>query len=328
MTFKLLIRIVAAVSLAGPMVLSAFSYAAANGNPIRIGTTPTGHLMWIAEHQGYFAARGVAVEVKEYSSGVTASQALFKGEADLVNSSEFAFVSNAMTNADIRIVASIARANSANLFTRADRGIATVDDLVGRRVGVTRRSIGEFFLGEYLAINGLSISEVSLVDLRAPDIVAAITAGNVDAAITWEPFVYRAKEQLGEAFRVLPDQENTYYHFVLAGFRTWISARRNQVTALLQALIDAEKYASDEPAAAQAIIAERFDLDPGFVRETWSRYILEVTLQQTLISLMEQEARWRLDNGLDGINNTPDFLRLIDSEPLETASPHAVQLIR
>lgn len=309
-------------------VFLTFVCVSASAEPIRVGSTPTGHLMWIAEHQGYFETHDVEVELKEYTSGVTASQALLKGEADLINSSEFAFVSNAMRNSDLRVVASISRANSAELFARSDRGIETATDLVGRRIGVTRRSIGEFFLGEYLAINGIGISEVELVDLRAPDIVVEITSGNIDAAITWEPFVYRTKKSLGRSFFALPDQESYYYHFVLAGFRNWIGARRNQVTALLKALIDAEHFASEDPAAAQSIIAKRFDLDPNFVRDTWDRYVLEVSLQQTLISLMEQEAHWRIERGLDEAADIPDFLRMIDAEPLETAKPAAVQLIR
>lgn len=75
-------------------ILAINASAPASAEPIRIGSTPTGHLMWIAEDQGYFEAYDVEVKLKEYTSGVGASQALLKGEADLINSSEFAFVSS------------------------------------------------------------------------------------------------------------------------------------------------------------------------------------------------------------------------------------------
>lgn len=293
-----------------------------------IGSTPTGHLMWIAEEMGYFKSSGSDVDVREFSSGVTTSKALAAGELNLANSSEFAFVNNVMRNRDLRIVASISRTNSANLFGRKDRGIRSASDLVGRKIGVTRRGIGEFFLGEYLSIHGISIADVELVDLRPPAIVEGISDGTIDAAITWEPSVYLVQKALGENFMQLPDQDSYYYHFVVAGKRDWLSANQQDVQNVLTALIKAQAYASENPEGAQAIMAKRFDLDPIFVRDTWHKYILEVTLLQTLLSLMEQEAYWLIENKLIDVTSGPNFLEVIDARPLNAVSPNAVQLIQ
>lgn len=295
--------------------------------PVLIGSTPTGHLMWIADEKGYFEAQNVDVRLLEFSSGVAASRALAAGEIQLGNSSEFAFVSNLLRNPGLRLIASIARANSANLFARRDRGITHVEDLAGKRIGVTRRGIGEFFLGEILAINGLSANDVTLVNLRAPDIVDEIARGSIDAAMTWEPFVFKSKRELGDKFVLLPEQDNYYYHFVLAGKANWIETHRKEARGVLRALLDAERFAAENPAEAQAIIAKRFRLDPEFVRETWNKYVLEVTILQNLISLMEQETQWLIDNGHVTGASVPDFLSVVDAAPLSSVAPDAVKLI-
>ena len=300
----------------------------AHAEKVLIGSTPTGHLMWIADKKGYFDANGVDVKLLEFSSGVTASKALASGEIDLANSSEFAFVSNLLANRGLKLVASIARANSATLFARRDRGIAHVGDLPGKKIGVTRRGIGEFFLGEYLAINGIVKEDVTLVDLRAPDIVDAIAGGRIDAAITWEPFVYKSQTALGDKFVQLPEQDSYYYHFVLAGKETWLETHRSDMRGILRGLIDAEQYAAEYPQEAQQIIAERFRLDLGFVRETWTKYIREVTIQQNLISLMEREAQWLIEGGRADTGGAMDFLAVVDSEPLSDVAPDAVKLIK
>ncbi len=75
-------------------------------------------------------------------------------------------------------------------------------------------------------------------------------------------------------------------------------------------------------------MAKRFDLDPSFVRDTWHKYILEVTLLQTLLSLMEQEAYWLIENNLINVTSAPNFLEAIDSGPLQAVAPNAVQLIK
>ncbi|MBO6518957.1 MAG: ABC transporter substrate-binding protein [Rhodospirillales bacterium] len=292
-----------------------------------IGSTPTGHLMWIAEDQAFFRAHDVDVKLLEFSSGVSASRALNAGEIHLGNSSEFAFVTNLLDNHGLKLVASIARANSANLFARRDRGIAHVADLPGRKIAVTRGSIGEFFLGEILAINGLTPQDVTLVNLRPPEIVGEIANGTVDAAIIWEPFVFKAKAALGDNFLLLPEQDSYYYHFVLAGNGSWIDTHRTEVRAVLRALLDAQRFAAEHPHEAQEIIARRFRLDLDFVRDTWSKYVLEVTLLQNLISLMEQETQWLIDNGHLSGASIPDYLSVIDPQPLSFVEPEAVKLI-
>jgi len=295
---------------------------------VRIGSTPTGHLMWIAEQRGYFDANNVDVKLLEFSSGVTASKALAGGEIDLANSSEFAFVSNLLANRGLKLVASIARANSATLFARRDRDIAHVGDLPGRKIGVTRHGIGEFFLAEYLSINGIAMEDVTLVDLRAPDIVDAIADGRIDAAITWQPFVFKSRTALGENFVQLPEQDSYYFHFVLSGKGTWIETHRSDVRGVLRALIEAEHFAAAYPLEAQRIIAERFRLDLGFVHDTWNNYIREVTILQNLISLMEREAQWLFEGGNMGTPSALDFLTVVDSEPLSDVAPDAVKLIK
>lgn len=293
-----------------------------------IGSTPTGHLMWIADKKGFFEARGVDVRLLEFSSGVSASRALVAGEIHLGNSSEFAFVSNLMMHRGLKLIASISRANSANLFARKDRGIEHVADLVGKRIGVTRRGIGEFFLGEILAINGLAETDLTIVNLRAPDIVDEIAKGAIDAAMVWEPFVYKSKQLLGDNFIMLPEQDSYYYHFVLVGMGNWIETHQSEARAVLEALLDAERFAAENPEEAQDIIAARFRLDPAFVQETWSKYVLEVTILQNLVSLMEQEAQWLIEKGHASGTSVPDFLNAIDAGPLLSVAPAAVKLIK
>lgn len=295
---------------------------------VLIGSTSTGHLMWIADDQNFFSDHGVDVKLLEFSSGVSASLALDAGEIHLGNSSEFAFVSSLLRNRGLKLLASMARANSANLFARRDRGIAHIADLPGKRIGVTRGGIGEFFLAEVLAINGFTTDDVTLVNLRAPDTVTAIADGTVDAVITWEPFVFKAKAELGDNFVLLPEQDSYYYHFVLTGNGSWIDTHRSEVRGVLRALLDAQRFAEDNPDEAQRIIAKRFHLDPDFVRETWSKYVLEVTLMQDLISLMEQETQWLIDQGHLAGANIPDYLSVIDPQPLTSVSPDAVRMIK
>ena len=295
---------------------------------LKIATTPSSHLIWIAEEKGFFKDAGVDVDVVRFSSGVDASKALLSDEIDLATSSEFTFVSNVTRYPQLRILAGIARVSAVRLFTRADSGIRMARDLMGRRVGLTRRSIGEFFLGEYLLANGIGLSEVSLVDIAAPDITGALTSGRVDAAITWQPFVHRTATMLGPNYSELPEQEAYFYHMLLIGQRSWVDANQHPLGRVLSALFQAEEFVRENPAEAQKMLADRLQLDIGAVHAIWNSYVREVNLDQTLLGLMEHEARWLAENGLADAGPTPGFFDVIETAALRAVKPSAVRFIR
>ena len=289
------------------VLASVFSASFVYAKPLKIATTPSTHLIWIAEENGFFKDADVDVEVVPFSSGVAASKALLAGDIDLATSSEFAFVSNVMRYPQLRILAGVARVSAVRLFARADSGIDLARDLLGRRVGLTRQSIGEFFLGEYLTANGINLSEVDLVDVSAPDITDAITSGAVDAAITWQPFVHRTAMALGNNYSELPEQEANFYHMLLVGQHSWVEANQRSLGQVLSALIRAETYIHKNSVEAQKILADRLHFDIGAVRAIWDSYVDEVNLDQTLLGLMEHEARWLTENGLADAASIPSW---------------------
>ncbi|MCW2247924.1 sulfonate transport system substrate-binding protein [Azospirillum fermentarium] len=65
---------------------------------------------------------------------------------------------------------------------RADQPIADLKDLKGRRIAVQKATIIHFVLLRALEANGLTEKDVTLVDLKNADQLAALTAGSVDAA--------------------------------------------------------------------------------------------------------------------------------------------------
>lgn len=65
---------------------------------------------------------------------------------------------------------------------RADLPISSVKDLKGRRIAVQKATIIHFVLLKALEANGLTEKDVSLVELKNADQLAALQAGSVDAA--------------------------------------------------------------------------------------------------------------------------------------------------
>jgi sulfonate transport system substrate-binding protein len=93
--------------------------------------------------------------------------------------------------------------------------IHTVADLKGKRVAVSKGSGCNFLLLAALAKAGLTIKDIEVRYLEAPDALAAFRGGNVDAWVIWDPFL--ATEERDGHVRVVADgsgglaQYNRFY---------------------------------------------------------------------------------------------------------------------
>ncbi|MDQ6876674.1 MAG: ABC transporter substrate-binding protein [Candidatus Dormibacteraeota bacterium] len=75
----------------------------------------------------------------------------------------------------------------------ASNAIQAVSDLKGKTIAVNQGSVSEFFLAQVLQKNGLSLKDVKEQNMKSGEAGAAFVAGRVDVAVTWEPWLTKAK---------------------------------------------------------------------------------------------------------------------------------------
>jgi sulfonate transport system substrate-binding protein len=91
---------------------------------------------------------------------------------------------------DFRIfaIAPPSEAKSAGIVARADSGIESIEDLVGKKVAVNPAAHGEYILLKALEEAGVPFDEVERVPIQPPDAAAAFASGSVDAWATFNTF--------------------------------------------------------------------------------------------------------------------------------------------
>ncbi len=316
------------IGVAATLLAATMATGSATANDTVLGATPTGILVWIADELGYFDDIEGGVEVREFESGTHSAAALAAGEIQFSTSSEFAFGSYYLQDRDLRVVAALSASRTCRLFARADSGIQTIADLSGMRVGVTYRSIGQYFLGQALVLSQVDPATVEIVDLSPSELVSAIDEGTIDAAITWEPSVYRAQIALGDEYVDVPGNDGRFYYFLLVGRVDWLSANLDVSTEIVAALKRAEEFAIDNPDAARDIYQARFGLDDDYMRHLWPQHTLRVSLPQDLLFVIEEGINWRMIEGLTDIGEVPNVIEAIFIAPLEAVSAADVGIIR
>ncbi|MBC8230736.1 NrtA/SsuA/CpmA family ABC transporter substrate-binding protein [bacterium] len=287
----------------------------------------TGALVYIAQEQGYFTENGLDVTIKDYEAGKLAADALLANEADISTSADFVLVSNSFEHDNLRVLGTVALADINELVARRDRGIATPGDLKGKKIGVTRKSIGEFFLGTFLIFEGLSLADVEVVDLKPSEIVEAISAGEIDAALTWEPNIFKIKSLLGANVISWPGQSGQDFFFILLSKEEWLKEHPSAVERFLRALVQAEEFVKKNNEKAKHFVAERFDYESKYVESIWSKHRFLVVLPQALLLAMEDQARWKIKNKLTDATEVPNYLDFIYLDGMKEVKPEAITIM-
>ena len=75
-------------------------------------------------------------------------------------------------------------------------------------------------------------------------------------------------------------------------------------------------------------MAERLRLDEIYLDSTWAKCTFSVTLEQQLLLIMEEQARWMIENRLTGRTAFPNYLNFIYPDALEAVKPKSVTIIR
>ncbi len=300
--------------------------------PITVAWSPFEHgvLLWVGEDQGMFRQNGLDVTLRKYDTGAGSLNGMLNGEADVtVGVTEFPMVKSAFTRSRARIIGAAAKVEQLYLVGRRDRGIGEISDLKGKRVGTTFGTIAEFYLGRFLQVNGFGMQDIVAVDLKTPaEWENAVAEGVVDAIVTAQPYADLAANRLGSNAIVWATQGGQYIFGLIVSSEEWTTAHPELVDRFLKSLALAEEYVARHPAEAKAMMQNKLNVDASFAESAWSRDQFFLSLDQSLVLAMEDEARWMIDNGLTNQKVVPDFMEYIYVDGLKAVRPEAVNLIR
>jgi ABC-type nitrate/sulfonate/bicarbonate transport system substrate-binding protein len=163
----------------------------------------------------------------------------------------------------------------------AQPGIASIPDLRGRRIGLPFGSSVELTARMLLRQHGLDPDrDVRLVNLELGDVPAVFRAGNVDAALVWEPGFSQLKEVPGARVLGMDTDTEVYRRFgtmtgpdVLILGRDWVDADPARARRFLAAYFEALTWVQGHPAATVELVAGRWiQQEPALIAANLARF--------------------------------------------------------
>lgn len=158
---------------------------------IVIGTQNLAEPEAIAKAEGWLESElGTAVEIVNFDGGRDVNTAMAAGEIDfgMLGSVPTALaIANGVDCQVIYIQGVLGDIET--LAVNSNLGVKNADGLKGLTIATVFSSTSHYSLLKYLEINGVAPSEVDIVDMKASDIVAAYSRGDIDGAFIWDPQV-------------------------------------------------------------------------------------------------------------------------------------------
>ncbi|HUL61701.1 MAG TPA: ABC transporter substrate-binding protein [Methanocella sp.] len=161
------------------------------------------------KQQSIFEKHGLTVASTVINTGPAVLQQLAGGQIDIGLAGVVPTISAIDNDATIKIVAAV-QSNGSGIIVGLNSGIQKIEDLKGKRVAVpSKGSIQDVMLRELFKKYNIDYDrDVTVSAVVVGNQIGAITAGSIDAAITWEPFVSTAV--VNNAARVLARSEDIW----------------------------------------------------------------------------------------------------------------------
>jgi ABC-type nitrate/sulfonate/bicarbonate transport system substrate-binding protein len=283
----------------------------------------------VAQEKGYFSDEGLDVTFKFYPSGKKAMEGMFAGEADIATSAETPILHNSFFRDDFVVLATFAYSyDDAKVLGREDKGVSKPSDLKGKKIGTVAGTGAHFFAHLYLAEHGIDLSAVTMVDIAPADLPGALKDGKVDAIVVWEPVAYQVKKALPDKIVKLPKSDLYKETFNLAAMRSYANGHPGGLIKMLKAVDRATIFIKQNKKEATAVMAKVLKLDEDVLNSTVDDFVFELSLEDSLLITLEDEARWAMKNGFTDKTKVPNYLGYVYPDAMKAIKPEAVTIIK
>lgn len=205
-------RRAAAIVVGAALTIAVSAPSADAAETLRIGFQRSSTLVTLLKASGELekalAPEGVTVSWHEFTSGLPLLEALGAGHVDFsADVADTVPIFAQAAGAKLAYVAEEAASPTAQaILVPAKSTAASLADLKGAKIAVTKGAGSHYLLLAALTKAGLTIKDVTPAYLTPADGRAAFVSGNVDAYVTWDPFLASAQAQSGG--KVLADGSN------------------------------------------------------------------------------------------------------------------------
>jgi ABC-type nitrate/sulfonate/bicarbonate transport system substrate-binding protein len=239
--------------------------------------TPDQWPLFLAQDMGLYAKHGIDMDLRQIDSS-TGVAALIAGETQAAGIGGSEMMNAAAEGADLVIIAGLVKTFSFRFM--AAESIRTVDDLRGKRVGVSR--IGSSSdIATRLALQRLGLQpgkDVEVIQVGSLSArIQALQSGAIQGGVAQPPDTARLAKTGNHVLFDVSDLDLPNASSVIGVRRADVTAKRQTFQALVDTMIESLATIRDDPKGANEVLAKwiQYD-DPDALQEAWEFYTQKI----------------------------------------------------
>jgi NitT/TauT family transport system substrate-binding protein len=274
-------RTLLAAAIAGFMALASPA-AAQTKMTIATGVDPSFSAYYVAKLAGIFEKNGLDVTVNTGPSGSAMVSFLVRNQVQSAFGAEGAGVQN--HNLDPNVVVAAEGDLMKEWYGMVAKGVPNLEALKGKKLGIARGSGSEVFWLSMVEKLKLNPKDYKIIQVEAPEMVAALERGDIDAFTAWEPWLARATKAVPGAKVIVPQGEILTPRVYIYVNKEWADKNPAPATAFMKSMVEATDLINKEPEKAADHVAAFLKLDKELTRELMPKLRFDVRLDQDSLS--------------------------------------------
>jgi NitT/TauT family transport system substrate-binding protein len=244
------------------MIAAGLFLSGAAAQPAGAETVSIAHSTWvgygplyIARDKGFFKENGVDVDLIVMEDPKQRFPALMADQIQMIASTVDTALLYMKTPDDFKYLVAIDDSKGGDGIV-ANKDVKDVADLKGKSVAVSEGSVSEFYLNVLLQRAGLKESDLNIVNMTASDAGTAFVSKQVDAAVTWEPWLSRGKAT--DHGHLLVDSSTTpgLITDAIIVKTSWLADHKKEAAAVVKSWNEAVAYYRAHPDESIDIMAK------------------------------------------------------------------------
>ncbi|MBH0238917.1 aliphatic sulfonate ABC transporter substrate-binding protein [Methylobrevis albus] len=270
---RLFLKLAAATALGVGVIAAGGPAFADNPSEIRIDWATYNPVSLVLKQQGILEkaleADGIAVRWVQSAGSNKALEFLNSGSIDFGSTAGAAALIGRINGNPVKSIYVYSRPEWTALVTGKDSPIASVADLAGKSIAVTRGTDPHIFLVRALAETGLSEKDVTLVLLQHADGKLALLRGDVDAWAGLDPLMASAEVEDGAKLFYRKPEANSWG--VLNTSEAFAEAHPDLVERVIAAYEEARAWAIANPDGLKQLLVEATKLPDVVIEKQLER---------------------------------------------------------
>ncbi|MBI0576162.1 ABC transporter substrate-binding protein [Neobacillus cucumis] len=224
--------------------------------------------LYIAQEKGFFKKNGINVNLMKMESNTDRRTALAANRLQGFASTVDTHVVTAASNVPVVQVVALDDSHGGDGIV-AKKEIKSLKDLKGKRVAVQTDGGASFFWFLYLLKQeGIDFKDIDAQNMTAGDAGAAFVANKVDAAVTWEPWLTKAKHTNFGSVLMTSAASPGVITSTIAMRKDFTKENPKAVKALVKSWFEAVEYYKTNKEDALKIMAKAMGQSPTELEES------------------------------------------------------------